>query len=276
MEVNQLIENITAEVYRQLQTEGDITVDIKSMKLDEGYGKYCDHTVLRAYTPKSIVKRFCDEAKQYKAAAVCVNPIHVPFVREQLAGTGLKTCTVIGFPLGANKPVIKAIEAAEAVKDGAEEVDMVINIGALRDDNLQLIYEDIKGVVDAVKGNAEVKVIIETCYLNTEQKIKASIISKLAGADYVKTSTGFGTDGAKVEDICLIKRVVGDNMKIKASTGINTRSDAKKLIDAGAVRLGTSRTPQIVTGDDNMKGVSADNQPPKPYQLSCAQCFRRE
>lgn len=276
MEVNQLIENITAEIYRRLQTEGGGAALDKSTGVDGNYGKYCDHTVLRAYTPQSIVKRFCDEAKQYKAAAVCINPIHVSFVREQLAGTGIKTCTVIGFPLGANKPVIKAMEAAEAIKDGAEEVDMVINIGALRDDNLQLVYEDIKGVVDAAKGKAETKVIIETCYLNTEQKIKACILSKLAGADYVKTSTGFGTDGAKEGDICLIRQVVGDSMKIKASTGINTREDAKKMINAGAVRLGTSRTPQIVTGDEKIKGVSAENQPPKPYELSCAQCFRRE
>jgi deoxyribose-phosphate aldolase len=263
MEVDRLIESITEEIFRRLQTEDGVTAYGRSTRIDENYGKYCDHTVLRAYTPQSIVKRFCDEAKQYKAAAVCINPIHVPFVREQLAGTGIKTCTVIGFPLGANKPVIKAIEAAEAIKDGAEEVDMVINIGALRDDNLQLVYEDIKGVVDAAKGKAEVKVIIETCYLNTEQKIKACIISKLAGADYVKTSTGFGTGGAKAEDIRLIKRVVGDSMKIKASTGIDTREDAKRMIEAGAIRLGTSRTPQIVTGDDNIKGVSADNQPPK-------------
>ena len=260
MDLDKIIKSITEDVLKQQS-------DINSLTSyhDDSYGRYCDHTVLRAYTPQSIVKRFCDEAKKYKAAAVCVNPIHVSFVKKQLAGTGINTCTVIGFPLGANKPVIKAMEAAEAVKDGAVEVDMVINIGALRDDNLKLVYEDIKGVVDAANGKAAVKVIIETCYLNTEEKIKACILSELAHADYVKTSTGFGTDGAKEGDICLIKQVVGDRMKIKASTGINTRADAKRMIDAGAVRLGTSRTPQIVTGEDDIKGVSADNQPPKPY-----------
>lgn len=263
MDTDKLIEFITQEICRRLEAENKITANPNMAVYDESLGKYCDHTVLRAYTKQVIVKRFCDEAKEYKAAAVCVNPIHVAFVREQLAGTGIKTCTVIGFPLGANKPAIKAAEAAEAIRDGAQELDMVINIGALRDDNLKLVYNDIKGVVEAAKGKALVKVIIETCYLNTDQKIKACVISKLAGADYVKTSTGFGTGGAKVEDIILIRQVVGDSMKIKASTGVETRSDAKKMIEAGAVRLGTSRTLQIVTGNDQLKSVSADNQPPK-------------
>jgi deoxyribose-phosphate aldolase len=242
---------------------------LESIALDDitpnadAYGVYCDHTVLHAYTLKSMVKKFCDEAKKYNAAAVCVNPVHVPFVAQQLAGTGIKTCTVIGFPLGANKPAIKALEAAEAIKDGAQEVDMVISIGALRDNNLPLVFEDIKGVVDAAKGKADVKVIIETCYLNTEQKVKACLLCLLAGADYVKTSTGFGTDGAKEDDIRLIRKVVGDSMKIKASTGINTRADADMMIRAGAVRLGTSKTPKIVTGNDGAPCVSSENAPPK-------------
>jgi deoxyribose-phosphate aldolase len=257
MEEDRLVEEIVSEVRRQLNDPGASAGGMNA------YGKYCDHTVLRAYTPRSIVKRFCDEAKQYHAAAVCVNPIHVAFVREQLAGTDIRTVTVIGFPLGANKPSVKACEAAEAIRDGAQELDMVINIGALRDDNLGLVYEDIKGVVDAARGKADVKVIIETCYLTAEEKVKACILSKMAGADYVKTSTGFGTGGATVEDIQLIKRVVGDTMKIKASTGIDTRADAEKMVNAGAVRLGTSRTPSIVMNDDTLKGVSADNQPPR-------------
>ena len=273
MELDKLIDSITSEVMKKFNQP---EVKPAATAVGEDYGKYCDHTVLRAYTPQSIVKRFCDEAKQYHAAAVCVNPIHVSFVREQLQGTGIQTCTVIGFPLGANKPLIKAIEASEAIKDGAQEVDMVINVGALRDDNLNLVYEDIKGVVDVARGKAAVKVIIETCYLNTEQKIKACLLCKLAGADYVKTSTGFGTDGATEEDILLIKSVVGDSMKIKASTGINNRADAIKFVKAGAVRLGTSRTPAIVANDESIKGVSADNQPPKPYELTCKNCFRRE
>ena len=136
-------------------------------------GKYCDHTVLRAYTPADIVKKFCAEAKEYGAASVCVNPIQVKLVHSELAGTDIKTCCVIGFPLGANTPAVKAYEAAEAVKDGAQEVDMVINVGALRDKNYDLVFDDIKGVVDAAKGKAHVKVIIETCYLTKEEKIAA-------------------------------------------------------------------------------------------------------
>lgn len=230
---------------------------------DLSYGKYCDHTVLRAYTQQAAVKEFCDEAKRYNAASVCVNPIHVAFVHEQLQGTGIHTCTVVGFPLGANKPSIKAAEAAEAIADGAEEVDMVMNVGALRDGNYELVLEDIRGVVEAAKGKACVKVIIETCYLSCDEKIKACVLCEHAGADYVKTSTGFGTGGATEEDVRLIKMVVGDRMKVKASTGIETREDADKMINAGAVRLGTSRIPQIVSGNKDAFSASKKNQPPE-------------
>jgi deoxyribose-phosphate aldolase len=277
MEIEQLTAAIAKEVQEKLKmAEKAAETPKTSPAYDKKYGKYCDHTVLRAYTPQYIVKAFCDEAKEYGAASVCVNPVHVPFVHEQLKSTDIKTCCVIGFPLGANKPIVKAVEASEAVKDGADELDMVLNVGALRDDNLKLVYEDIKGVVDVAKGKAIVKVIIETCYLNTEQKIKACVISKMAGADYVKTSTGFGTDGAHEEDVLLMKRVVGDSMKVKASTGINTRADAEKLIKAGAERLGTSRTPSIVTGNNDIKGVSGENQPPQTHELICRQCFLKE
>ena len=224
--------------------------------------QYCDHTVLRAYTKQDVVKRFCDEAREYKAAAVCVNPIHVSFVREQLKGSGIKTCVVIGFPLGANTPAVKAFEAADAVKNGADELDMVINVGALRDGNTALVLEDIRGVVAAADGRP-VKVIIETCYLTDDEKRTACELSRKAGASYVKTSSGFGTRGASVEDIRLMRDVVGDSMKIKASTDINTHEDAKRMVDAGAVRLGTSRLLQIVTGDPTVVSASAENKPYK-------------
>lgn len=228
----------------------------------EGYGQYCDHTVLRAYTPTAIVERFVEEAIGYGAASVCVNPVHVALVSGLLRGTAINTCTVIGFPLGANKPAVKAFEARLAVEDGAREVDMVMNIGALKDKNYELVYRDIKGVVQAAAGMAAVKVIIEACYLSDKEIVAASLLAEKAGADYVKTSTGFGTDGARVRDVELIKSVVSAKMKIKASTNINTLDDAKKMVAAGAIRLGTSRTPQITTGDNTMKSVSADNQPP--------------
>ena len=223
-------------------------------------GKYCDHTVLRAHTKQDVVKLFCDEAKEYGAAAVCVNPTHVSFVRKQLAGTDIKTCTVIGFPLGASTSAVKAFEAADAVKNGAQELDMVINVGALRDGNTDLVFEDIKGVVSAADGRP-VKVIIETCYLTDEEKRTACELSRKAGAAYVKTSSGFGTRGATVADIQLMRSVVGDSMKIKASTDINTHEDAKRMVDAGAVRLGISKVKQIVTGNPDAISASTENKP---------------
>ena len=226
------------------------------------YGKYCDHTILKAFTKQEAVKAFCDEAIKYNAASVCVNPIHVPFVKGQLAGTGVLTCTVIGFPLGATTPAVKAFEAAEAVKNGADELDMVINVGALREGNTELVYNDILGVVEAARGKT-VKVILETCYLTDEEKKTACLLSLKAGADYVKTSSGFGTRGASVEDIHLMKSVVGDKMKIKASTGINTQEDAKKMIEAGASRLGLSRTIQVVEGDDTLINAAIENKTPE-------------
>jgi deoxyribose-phosphate aldolase len=214
----------------------------------ENEAKYCDHTVLKAYATQGLVKKFCDEAKDVGAAAVCVNPVHVAFVKGQLEGAGIKTCAVVGFPLGANKPVIKAAEAFEAIQDGADEVDMVINIGALRDGDADAVYEDIKAVVDAANGRAIVKVIIETCYLTKEQKMTACRLCQKAGADYVKTSTGFGTGGATAADVALMRSVVGDRMKIKASGGIYTREDAIRMMEAGADRIGTSKATYIAAG----------------------------
>ena len=225
-------------------------------------GKYCDHTVLRAYTPRHIVRQFCQEGKEHGAASICVNPVHVSFVHNELKDTDIKTCCVIGFPLGANLPAVKAMEAKLAIEDGADEVDMVINIGALRDKEYDFVYEDIKSVVDTAAGKAKVKVIIETCYLNREEKIAACVIAKEAGADYVKTSTGMGNGGATVEDVRLMKRVVGEDMLVKASTGILTSEDVIAFVKAGAVRMGTSKIVQIDTGNNDAYCASKDNQPP--------------
>ena len=232
------------------------------MAHNEKYGKYCDHTVLRAYTKREVIQQFCEEAVKYKAASVCVNPVHVAFVKKLLAGTDIKTCVVIGFPLGANTPAVKAFETAEAVKDGADELDMVMNIGALRDGDAELVVKDIQGVVREADGRP-VKVIIETCYLTNEEKRLASSLCEKAGAAYVKTSSGFGTRGATLEDIKLIREVVGNRLKIKASTDVNTREDAVRMIEAGAVRLGVSRTPQIVEDIADMPSASTNNKPPK-------------
>ncbi len=214
------------------------------------YAKYMDHTVLKAATTRETVKRFCDEAKQYRFASVCVNPVHVKFVHEQLEGSGVRTCCVIGFPLGANTPAIKAAEAGEAVENGADEVDMVINIGAMKDQNYDLVFRDISGVVEAAHPRALVKVIIETCELTDEEKVKACELAVKAGADFVKTSTGFGSGGATVHDVELMKRTVGDKAQVKASTGINNREICDAMLKAGAVRMGTSKGIRIVEGTD--------------------------
>ena len=237
--------------------------NLKETGFDAAYAQYCDHTVLRAYTPSSVVKEFCEEAKKYNAKAVCVNPVHVALVHEQLKGTGIGTATVIGFPLGANKPCVKAFEAAEAVRDGAEEVDMVINIGALREGNYDLVLEDIKGVVAATEGKAKVKVIIETCYLTDAEKVKATELVIAGGADFVKTSTGMGTGGATVHDIQLLRQVAGDKISVKASGGVDNRETAFAMIQAGADRLGVSKVPQIVNDDTSLYSASKGNQPPK-------------
>ena len=221
----------------------------KSTSYEPSYAQYIDHTVLKPDTVKSTVKRFCDEAKQYHFASVCVNPTHVRFVANELKGTDVRTCCVIGFPLGANTPLVKATEATEAVQNGADEVDMVINIGALKDKNYELVHQDIKAVVDAAHPKALVKVIIETCLLTDEEKVTACQIAQRANADFVKTSTGFGSGGATVEDVRLMKQTVGESMRVKASTGINDRKIFEELLEAGAVRMGTSKGIKIVKGE---------------------------
>lgn len=249
MDIEKLVQEITREVLKEVGG-GDVPVQKGGQSYDPSYAKYMDHTVLKPETIRSTVKKFCDEAKEWKFASVCINPTHVKYVAEQLAGTGVKTCCVIGFPLGANTPFVKAVEAMEAVKNGADEVDMVINVGALKDKDYDMVFEDIKGVVDAAHPRAIVKVIIETCLLTDEEKVRACELAKQAKADFVKTSTGFGSGGATVEDIRLMKRTVGDSMRVKASTGINDRKTCDQMLNAGAVRMGTSKGIKIVKGEN--------------------------
>lgn len=219
-----------------------------SDRYDASYAKYIDHTVLKPESTLDTIARFCDEAIKYGFASVCINPVHVEFTAQKLRDTGVKTCCVIGFPLGANTTYIKRMETLEAIKNGAQEVDMVINIGALKDHNDQFVYEDIKAVVDAAHPNVLVKVIIETSALDDSEKVLACQLAKNAGADYVKTSTGFGTGGATAEDVRLMKETVGESMMVKASTGINNREICDQMIAAGAVRMGTSKGALIVQG----------------------------
>ena len=198
-----------------------------------------DHTLLKAVATTKEIEEYCRQAVEHNFAAVCVNPCYVKLAVEKLKGTEVKVCTVVGFPLGANTPEVKAYEAAQAVAEGAEEVDMVINIGALKEGKLSYIEEEIRRVVQAAQG-ALVKVIIETCYLSYEEKVSACQAAQRAGAHFVKTSTGFGPAGATVEDVALLKKTVGSKMGVKASGGIKNIQDAEKMLAAGADRIGTS------------------------------------
>ena len=208
--------------------------------------KLIDHTLLKSDASAEQIKKICAEARQYGFMSVCVNPARVELVHKELEDSGVKTCCVIGFPLGATLSSVKAFEAQEAIKLGAEEVDMVINIGAVKDGNWELVESDICAVVEAASGKALVKVIIETCLLTDEEKIKACECAMRAKADFVKTSTGFSTAGATEHDVKLMRNVVGDSMGVKASGGVRTPEDAEKFIAAGASRLGTSNGVKLL------------------------------
>lgn len=207
-----------------------------------------DHTLLRADATKSEITKLTDEARKYGFASVCVNPTWVQYSSEQLSGSEVKVCTVIGFPLGATTSAVKAFEAKDAIANGATEVDMVINIGALKDGNDELVLEDIKAVVDAASGQALVKVIIETCLLTDEEKVRACQLAVQAGADFVKTSTGFSTGGATAEDVALMRKTVGQAVGVKASGGVRSLEDLNKMVDAGATRIGASSGVKIIEG----------------------------
>lgn len=216
-------------------------------QVDTKLASMIDHTILKPDATQSELAKICEEAKQYHFATVCVNSSNIPFVARLLKGSGVKPIAVVGFPLGAATSQAKSFEAKEAIRAGAEEIDMVINIGALKSKDYKTVYEDIKQVVDASKPHL-VKVILETSNLNHDEKIAACVLSKTADAAFVKTSTGFGSGGATVEDIELMRRIVGDNMHVKASGGIRTKEDAEAMVKAGADRIGASASVAIVTG----------------------------
>ncbi|MBI3179512.1 MAG: deoxyribose-phosphate aldolase, partial [Deltaproteobacteria bacterium] len=207
-----------------------------------------DHTLLKPDATREELKKLCDEAKRFHFATVCVNPANVRYCAALLEGSGVKPIAVVGFPLGAATPNAKACEAREAVRNGAQEIDMVLNVGALKSRDYALVLEDVRAVVAAV-APLPVKVILETALLDYEQKVIACALAKIANAAYVKTSTGFGPGGATVEDVELMRRVVGPEMGVKASGGVRTTDDARKMVAAGATRLGASASVSIVTGN---------------------------
>jgi deoxyribose-phosphate aldolase len=245
MDIEKLIAEITDEILDKVSSGGNFMTE-KAGEMN--IASYLDDTLLKAdATPEQVIA-ICKEAKEYKTASVCVNSWYVPLVAKELAGSGVKTCCVIGFPLGACAASAKAAETAWAVQKGAEEVDMVVNIGAVKARDWQYVKQDIEEVVAAARGKALVKVIIETCLLTDEEKVKTCTVAKLAGADFVKTSTGFSTGGATVEDIRLMRQTVGPDMGVKASGGVRDYAAAKAMIDAGATRIGTSSAKGILAG----------------------------
>lgn len=264
---DQLVELVTREVLTALAERADILANPQKLRevvangadrvayhgeaedVPADLAKYIDHTVLKPDTTADEIDVICDEALEYGFASVCINPTWVKRSAERLRGSEVKVCTVIGFPLGANTPEIKAMEARKALRDGAREVDMVINVGALKSGQHELVRKDIEKVVDAAhESGAICKVILETALLTDEEKVIASALSKQAKADFVKTSTGFGGGGATVYDVALMRETVGPDMGVKASGGVRTLEDAEDMIAAGATRIGASAGVQIVGG----------------------------
>lgn len=222
-----------------------INMKNKNEVSDMNIAKTIDHTILKPNITDADVIKICDEAKEYGFFSVCVNPYFVSLVAEQLKGTDVKVTSVIGFPFGASTTVIKAAEARKAVEDGANEIDMVLNVSALKDQKYDYVQADIAAVVEAIRGKAILKVILETCLLTKDEIVKACELSKAAGAQFVKTSTGFSTGGATVEDVKLMKQTVGDSLEVKASGGVRDYDTAMALIEAGATRIGASASIDI-------------------------------
>jgi deoxyribose-phosphate aldolase len=228
--------------------------------IDRELARMIDHTLLKPDATKEDIQRVCDEARRYCFASVCVNSTNVPRVKALLHGSGVLTCAVVGFPLGAMATSAKAYEAREAVRAGADEIDMVMNVGALKSRDYALVADDVRRVVEASRP-ARVKVILETGLLSAEEKVIAISLCKLGGAHFVKTSTGFGPGGATAEDIALMRRLVGADLGVKASGGVRTHDDAEKMRKAGANRIGASASVAIVTGQSASDGKSAPKKP---------------
>jgi deoxyribose-phosphate aldolase len=236
-----------------------------AIQLDAGVAGLIDHTLLKPEASRDDIRKLCEEAAHFGFATVCVNPWNVPLAAELLRGTAVKVCSVVGFPLGAMLPQVKIHEAEESIKLGAREIDMVINIGALKSGQDDVVEFDIRGVVEAShRGGAICKVILETALLTVEEKMRALIACKKAGADFVKTSTGFSTAGATAEDVALMRAVVGSKIGVKAAGGVRSFEDLKKMVCAGATRIGASASVKIMeqAAGATAPSTAASNAPP--------------
>lgn len=244
-----------------------VTSTLGGIPHDPSVAKLIDHTLLKPDATPDQIAQLCYEARKYGFASVCVNPGYVKLSADLLKSTGVKVCTVIGFPLGASAPDVKVFETETALRDGATEIDMVINIGALKGQDYTLVARDITGVVKlAHAADALVKVIIETALLSDEEKVTACLLAKETGADYVKTSTGFSGGGATVADIALMRRVVGPDMGVKASGGVKDYADAKSMVEAGATRIGASAGVKIIAGEKEAAPIRVQlAEPVKAY-----------
>jgi deoxyribose-phosphate aldolase len=243
-----------------------LTSTLGAIPQDLNLAGMIDHTLLKPDATPDQIAQLCFEARKHSFASVCVNPAWVPLCAELLKGSPVKVCTVIGFPLGATAPEVKAFEATNAINQGATEIDMVINIGALKARDLDLVAKDIRGVVAAAHSRSMlVKVIIETSLLTDEEKVIACLLSKESGADFVKTSTGFSGGGATVNDISLMRRVVGPEMGVKASGGVRTYEDAEAMIKAGATRIGASAGVKIIQGPSGAEAAQVKSAGAKSY-----------
>ena len=261
MDQNELIDRIAKEVIQRLnektnlqggKTQDNVPAPSSTHRMSAAeLAGYIDHTLLK---PEAVMPQFeqlCSEAVKYKFKSVCVNSSWIPFVAKKLRGTNVKICSVIGFPLGEMDTRSKAFEARNAIGNGAEELDMVINVGALKSGNLKLVEEDIRAIKRACRSNTVLKVILETGLLTDDEKIIACEISRKAGADFVKTSTGFSGSGATIHDVALMRRIVGPDMGVKASGGIRNFDQAMALINAGANRLGCGASVDVITGAES-------------------------
>jgi len=254
MDRNEMIELITQKVLEKLKEGGAAESSSAGASQDAAgstvdIASYIDHTLLKPEASADQIKKLCEEAKEYKFYSVCINSSWVPLAAKLLRGTGVKVCAVVGFPLGAMDSRIKNYEARSAIENGASEIDMVLNIGALKAKDYKTVEEDIRWVLRGCRGTTVLKVIIETALLSEEDKIAACEIVKKSGAHFVKTSTGFSKAGATVEDVALMKRIVGPKVQVKAAGGVSSVEDALKMIRAGASRLGTSSGVKLVKGE---------------------------